>query len=695
MGNLNFGRGVVAVVGLIVVFIIVILINFLASSFTGLRADLTENNVHTLSDGTKNILSKLDTPVTVRYYATDSGDVMSPRELARARRIKERLDEFVRNAPVKEVELSNPDTGKFETKRFRMLKVEKLNPEPNTDAEDSAAIDGMRPVISQETNNELYMGIAIKCIDAMETIPWVSANGEETLEYDLARAISSVHGGKAKTVRVMTSLSVGGGMGMNFQAPPQQPWVFYQQTGQDYNVETIPPTAKEIPADTSVLVVLHPFDVTDEGQFAIDQFLLGGGNVIVLVDPNFFYSRSLGGRPQMPGMPPQGGPPPTSDLEKLFGAWGVKFDELQVLADMSFGTNNILRAGNFVPTFLTLNEEALNGDAEDPITNMLNHLNMLTPGSFEIAPPAGVKADFLVQSSPQNQLVSSFDADPTQEGGSERIRRNFVPSNVRKPLVARLSGSFKTAFPEGDPAKKEEKDKEEEDEAADDKKETGGDDKEEAGDDKEKEGDKEDKKEKEEEKDTSLKESVNPGQVLLFADVDFIFDPLCIRRSEIAGLGVEMVEQLNQNLTLIQNAIEQLSGDPDLINVRSRNSVRRPFTRQNEWLQEARDKFQDQLEEYRQNQREAQEELKNLLEKSPGNVKEAIMSDEAQKEIQKLRKEEALFSRQVRELEKEVTRDFKRKQSLFKFGNFLGMPVLIIIAGIILAVYRKTRTAAR
>ncbi|MDF1752630.1 MAG: GldG family protein [Verrucomicrobiales bacterium] len=672
MNDMKLGRGAIAIAGLIVAFFIVILINLVAGLFGGVRADLTENKVHTLSQGTKNILKKLETPVTLRYYVTDDSDVMSPGELTRARRIKERLDEFVHAAPAKTIELANPETGKFEKKKVRMLTVEKLNPEPNTDAEDSAAIDGMRPAMSRETNNEIYMGIAVKCIDASETIPWIGANDEETLEYELARAISSVHGGKAKKVRVMTSLSVGGGMGANFQAPPEPQWAFFQQIGQEYDIETISPTVKEIPADTSCLVVLHPHDINDDGQFAIDQFLLNGGNVIAMVDPNFFYARSMGGgQPQMPGMPPQQGPPPTSDLSKLFKAWGVKFDSTQVLADLSFGSE-IIRPGNFSPTFLTLNDQAVDGGKDDAVTQMLNHLNMLTPGAFTFDAPEGIKVDSLVQSSPNNQFVSSFEADPTQDGATERIRANFEASNERKTLVARLSGTFKTAFPEGDPSAPKEEEKKEEGEGEDNKEEKA-----------------------EEKKDNSLKESAKPGQVFLISDVDFIYDPICIRRQQIPGLGFEMVEPLNQNLTLVQNAIEQLSGDPDLINVRSRSTVRRPFTRQNEWLQEAEAKFSTELASFREKEKEAEARLGQLLAQSSGNLEKAIMSDEVQDQIKQLRKDAAEFSRKARELEKDVTRDFKRKQSFFKFINFLGMPIVIILAGIGLAIYRRTQTAAR
>ena len=339
----KLSRRAAALAGLAAFFVIALLVNFLAGKVS-LRADLTEYKSYTLSEGTGNILSRLDTPVQIRYYVTDDSKVMSPGERSRARRVEDLLTEFVREAPSKEIEVTN-EAGEFVTKKVKMLTVKKLNPEPNTDAEDSAVIDGLQAGVSGETNNELFFGIAIQCLDSVEAIPFVPARPETSLEYDLARAVSSVHGGKSKKIVVMSGMAIGGGFGGNFQAPPQQPWMFYELLSKDYEVEVIPPTTAEIPAGTSTLIVVHPFDVTDEGQFAIDQYLLQGGNVIAFVDPNFFYARALApqGQPQMPGMPPQGGPAPSSDMEKLFKAWGVKYDPNRVLADLDFGSEIIRR----------------------------------------------------------------------------------------------------------------------------------------------------------------------------------------------------------------------------------------------------------------------------------------------------------------------------------------------------------------
>ncbi|MEM7697713.1 MAG: GldG family protein [Verrucomicrobiota bacterium] len=691
----KLGRSATAVLGLLVVLAILFAINFLVGLF-GQRIDLTENKVYTLSDGTKSILADLDTPVTIRYYATDDADVMGPSERARAQRVEDLLNEYVRSAPKKEVELPNED-GEFEKQNIRMLTVQKLNPIPNTDAEDSAMLDGIQPVTG-ETNSEILFGLAVECLDANEVIPFIGADSETALEYNLSRAISLVHDGKDKNLVVMTSMSVGGGFSGNFQAPPQQPWFFYEQLGRDYNISTIPATATEIPAGTDTLIVLHPYDIDDGGQFAIDQYLLQGGNVIAMVDPNFFYSRALaqGQQPQMPGMPPQGGPPPTSDLPKLFPAYGIQYNAEQVVADLSFATE-IMQRGNFSPTFLTLTQDAyeyIEGAPalEDPMTRTVNDLNLLTPGGLDIAPPAGIEVTRLIGSSPVNQLISSFDADPTAEGGADRIRESFVPHGESRTFVVRLTGNFKTAFPDGDPNAPAPEEAEASDGPTDEEADAAldADDPEAAA----AASAADIEVEAEPYVDTSLKVGTSPGTLLVISDVDFIYDANVVRRQQIPGLNIVFAEPLNENLDLFQNAVELLSGDPELVHVRSRDSVRRRFTRQSEWYAEAQEKYSAELEEFSEKARQAESRLSDILSQTP-DIDQALVSPEVQNEIENLRQEQVAFSKRARDLEKEVAREFRRKLGIFKFGNSLIMPAIIIIFGLGLWVFRRVRTAAR
>lgn len=654
----KLGRIPTAIVGVIVVFLIAVLVNFIAGTIGG-RADLTENNLYTLSKGTKSILKRLDTPVEIRYYVNDTSDFMTPAELEYSRRVEDLLSEYQKAAG-------------------GTLTVKKLNPEPSTDAEDSAILDGLQRGMSRETGGEIFLGVAVSCVDETETLPFLPARQETLMEYDLSRAIARVHDGAGSIVRIMTTMEIGGGFSGNPMqgGAPTPPWFFVEDLRKDFTVEFLPATAEEIPADTETLIVLHPYDVGEATQFAIDQYLLKGGKVIVAVDPSFFYSRAMGAG----GNPMQGGPAgpaPNSNLAKLFSAWGVEYDDTKVVADLRYGTE-IIRQGYFVPTFLTLNNDAMPSD--DPIVSSVTNAQFLMPGGFKITPPEGVTNTDLVITSDQTQLVGAFEADPTQEDSIKSLRDNFEPSGITYSIISRLSGTFATAFPDGNPAVPAEEEAEEP--AADGEK---------------KEGDAapEDKKAEEPKQDDSLKSSEKDGIVLLISDVDFLYDAVCVRINQIPGMNIRIPEPLNGNLSLAQNAIDQLSGDTDLINVRSRGSARRPFTKLSEWLSQAEAKFHDELSSFETQAKETEQRINDILSQTPGDVQQALLSPEIQSEIENLRVQQVEVNKKVRELNKEMKRDFDLAQLLIKLITTGLMPLLVIIVGIWLAIARRMKTAAR
>lgn len=679
----KLGRLPVAIVGIVLIFFIAVFVNLIFGSF-GAGLDLTEDKLYTLSDGTEDILERLDTPVEIRYYVNDNSDFMSPAELAYSLRVEELLSQY-------------------QKKSGGTITVKKLNPEPSTDAEDSAILDGLQRGLSRETGNEIYLGIAVSCIDETEVLPFLPARPETLIEYDLSRAVARVHDGTGSVIRIMTTMQVGGG----FSGNPMQgggatpPWFLVEELRRDFTVEFLPATVDEIPEDTEILIVLHPYDVGDVGQFAIDQYLLKGGRVITAVDSSFFYARAMGagGNPMQAAQ----GPLPNSTLDKLFAAWGVTFDETKVVADLKHSTE-ILRPGNFVPTFLTLNQEAM--PADDPVVDNVVNAQFLTAGGFTVEPPEGVTKTDLVVTSSQTQLVGSFEADPTQEANIQSLRENFQPSGESYAIISRLSGTFETAFPNGDPSVPLEEEGDASAPAAppadpnDDEPGEGTEDPTPA-----EEGTSDSSGEENTEAvepepaeppvDDALKSSEKEGIVVVISDVDFLYDAIAVEVQTIPGLNIRIPRPLNGNLALMQNLVDQLSGDPALIKVRSRGSGRRPFTKLQEWLDEAESKYRDELSVFEDKARESEQRINEILSQTPGDVEDALLSPEVQAELDILRKEQVEMNRKVRELNKEMKRDFDLAQLLIKVLTTFLVPILVILLGVFLAISRRMKTAAR
>ncbi len=704
--------------GIFIVLAIVLVLNLLLG-FLPIRFDLTQHSIYTLSPGTKKLVKSLDAPVKIRYFVTDDRDMMSPDERNISRTIEDRLLEY------KKLGRGN-------------IIFEKLNPEPDTNAEDAAEMAGLQPLRGQE--GQIYMGVVVECLDQKEVIPYIDPNREELLEYDVTTAINRVYRDEKPKVKVMTPMNVGGGFaGGNFQAGPAPAWFFYRQLEADYDVETVPTSTKEIDADADVLVVLHPYDITETGEFAIDQYLLGGGSVVAVVDPLFYSARALTPRqPQNPfggGMPPAaGGPLPSSDLPTLFEAWGVEYQSSQVLADAAFRTEI---QGGSLPTLLSLGQEAMN--KEDAITAEMVDIYMPFPGGLKISQKAGLTPVGLIESSEKTQLVNSFEAEPQ---ALEQLERNFRPTKEKYHLVAKLSGKFKSAFPDGDPnaeiemetgggdenkaepedapaeetkteapAPAESENSDEAEGAAETEKpgeadkptEPGAENVDEAQNDDEGEnGDEGEKGEDGEKADDAaqngkaLKESTKEGVVYLIADVDMFFDQFAVQQLPIPGYA----QPRNQNLGMLQNLIETLANQElNLASLRSRHSTRRPFTRLNDMQAAAESQMIDRIQELEKQRDEVSKKLQEAMKfVDAGDGSAQIVIDQSNIDegmIEKLRAEEYKASVEVRELRKQLKRRKDSFVNVVKLLNIAVMPLVVILLGLIVYGKRQSRMAAR
>ncbi|MBP7950832.1 MAG: Gldg family protein [Verrucomicrobiales bacterium] len=191
-----------------------------------------------------------------------------------------------------------------------------------------------------------------------------------------------------------------------------------------------------------VLVVVHPAGISDEAQWAIDQFILKGGKVVALVDP-YNLAAADSGRRQNPMMPQQGGGiEQSSNLSKLLTAWGYGYDASNVLADVNFANP---RYGNN-PAIITPPTSSIN--KKDPVTKDLNDFLFAFAGGFTGQAGFGLNQEVLVESSKDTQMVNPSEIN---ERGIARMKANFSSSEQKRMLAIKVSGKFPTAFPAGKP----------------------------------------------------------------------------------------------------------------------------------------------------------------------------------------------------------------------------------------------------
>jgi ABC-type uncharacterized transport system involved in gliding motility auxiliary subunit len=628
-------------VGVLVMLVILIAANFLVGALRW-RADLTQEKAYTLSAGTKTILKNLPAPVTIRFYVTQSESATPATVYLKgyARKVEDLLAEYKQLAGGK-------------------LKIEKYDPQPDSDAEESARLDGLEATALPGIER-FYMGIAVKCADQMQSLAFLQPERERLLEYDLTRAITRVEKPEKPTVGVMSPLPV-----MGMQANPMMmqmgqqgtpPWTIITELKNDYNVKSVPMTVDKIPDDVKLLVVIAPKDISDTAQFAIDQFLMRGGKLMAFLDAQSLADN----RQQNQMMPNMGGG--GSSLEKLLKAWGIQFDTTKVVADLRYQMQLRGRGGDpeNAPAWLSLSPGAIN--TNDVASGQIDSIWLPLSGAFTGTPVAGLSETVLLQSSKDSQLVDAMLANIS----ADNILKEFKPSGVNYKLAIRLSGKFKTAFPDGEP-------KEKKDDKSD--------------------ADKKDDKTESKKPADLLKESPGDAVVVLFGDADMLYDPFTMRRIDSPFGAMQMA--MNANLNLAQNIVDQMAGDSNLIAVRSRATVNRPFTRIKELEAAANEKFQSEIKRLEDSATETQQKINDMQVQKKDKDQRFILSPEQRAELEKLRKQEADANKHLKQVKKDLAREVVSLKSRVKWITILSVPIAVMLVGILIAVVKSRKTSAK
>jgi ABC-type uncharacterized transport system involved in gliding motility auxiliary subunit len=602
-------------IGLLALLLILVAVNFLVSRVPA-RVDLTDGDLYTLSPGTKKILRGLQSPVKIKLYVSQGEGVPVPLR-GFAQRVEDTLREF------KQAAGSN-------------LIVERYNPKPDSEEEDAAQLDGIEPQ-QLFTGEQFYLGVAVSQLDRKQAIPAVSPQRERLLEYDLIRAIARVGNPERPKIGLMAGLPVLGEKFNPFTRQSSEPWVLATELKREFDVKEVPIGAKEIDKDINVLLLIHPRDAQPQTEYALDQFVLRGGKLIAFVDPYAYFDQN----PTMPGVPPE---PSSSTLPTLFKAWGLTMDPGKVVSDVVFGSGGGQR---YTPTVLSLNRTAFSRD--DIVTGQIETLLYAFGGAFEVKPQEGIKVTELVRSSPNSMLVDNMDA--TKSG--DDATKAFKPSGKAMPLAVRLTGKFKTAFPDG--LKDAEKPQGEKQEASKPVPNT-----------------------------PALRESANENSVILVADVDLLADGAAVDVQDVFGRKV--VVPSNGNLAFAMGMVEQFAAGDEFISLRSRAGAFRPLTVVRELEAEAQKQYFGKIQALEDEVQKTTAKLQELQKaQGPAGKSGQILSAEQQAELERFRKTVAEARLQLKEVRKNLRQDAESLVFWTKVANIVAMPLLVALIGLLVA----------
>ena len=593
-----------------------------------IRADMTEEKLYTLSDGTKQLLDELDRDVTLKFYFSSSSDQVPVPLKNFAGRVRDLLREY-------------------EVRSQGHLVVEEYDPKPDSDEEEWAQRYGLQGQALDMfgLSGDLYFGIVLLSGNNEAVIPVLAPEIEPQLEYHLTRMVAEVAREKTAVVGLITSLPLQG-VNLNPMAGGASPkWTFISEVEQQYDVRNLGRNPETIPDDIDTLLVVHPTGIPESGLYAIDQFVLRGGHLLVFADPLCLAAQeSFSSQMQQMGMQP---PSMASDLNRLTSAWGITISTNQLVCDESAAT--LLDAGEGRvqrnPAFLSLREDNVNTD--DVATVGLSNLMLPFAGTFTGTVSNGLQATDLLWSSNDGFLVGTAAA---------RAGQFQLPDETASlPLAVRLQGTFSTAFPDGRPEPAGEPDPDS----------------------------------PPPEPPAHLSSSTAPGVVVLVADADMLYDRFCMENINI--FGQVLAQPFNENLGFALNMIEQLCGSDLLIGLRSRGSFDRPFDRVVEMERNAA--FQWQAEEDRLNEKlMATQQKLAALEQAQGEGQQLMLTPEQEREVEAFREEVFQTRQALKEVRKNLRRDIEQLGTRLKMINILAIPLWVAAYGIARGFwFRRTR----
>lgn len=611
-------RRTLSITGIVLAIVLFVALNtWGALTLRPIRADLTENRQFTLSDGTRRLLAEMEEPVTLRLYVSRSLREANPFLATYADRVKDTLDAYA-------------------TASRGRLTVELIDPQPFSVEEDRAVGFGLQ-AIALEGGQAAYFGLAgTNSTDDVSVLPVLSPERERFLEYDLSRLVYDLAHPEKPVVTLIANLPLAGD-----PANQYRPWQVYEELRQFFDVRLTGGEISEVDPETEVLVLVHPQDLPERTLFAIDQFVLGGGRLVLFVDP---HSEAAAIRQVRAGVTPTG-----SNLPKLLQAWGMEMVADRVVADpqaarqVQFPVEGRNQIVEYLP-WLSVTGDGLS--RESPITAELRTVNLATAGWLRPVDNATTSFVPLITSSADAEAIDvdrvRFVPDPIG------LIRDYQRGGVPMVMAARVSGPARTAFPDALP---------EDVEAPAER----------------------------------LMEAKVPIDIVVVADTDLLDDRTWLMPQNMFGQEVNV--PVGDNADFVANALDHLIGSSVLSDLRGRDVTFRPFTRVAEIRRAAEAQYRAKEQELSRKLAELQRKLGAM--EVEGGEDAALLTAEQRAELDQARVELLATRRELRDVQHALRQDIESLRDRLRFANIAAVPILVGLVAIILALARRVRFRRR
>ncbi|MBC7660954.1 MAG: Gldg family protein [Chitinophagaceae bacterium] len=560
------------------------------------RWDLTEENLYTLSGGTKDIIERLEKPVHADFYFTRSNIPSSMKHYGQ--RIEELLREYAATSP----------------KTFRLRLIDPIQ---DSEEEVQARIAGMHAVTGPNGENS-YLGLALRQGDHSLSIPLFNVQTEAQLEYELTESIVRLAQAAKPSLGIMSELPlVGDELGEN--STLRNDWAFISALRSLYQIVSVPIAAESIPETLQTLILVHPKNLNNKTLYAIDQFLMRGGKMLVFLDAfcRFEINYPNGGQNHNSF---------SSQLTHFLEPWGVIFHNETLVGDESRAMHVQMAQMSYdYPFQMQLIEADMNHELS--ISKSLQKINLLEAGWFEIKKDAPYSFEPLITAGESSGLVKT---DLTEYMSPQQITAELKPDGESRIVAGLLKGRWKSTF-----------------KAAPDGSFFG-----------------------------YKAQAEQEGAIVVVSDVDFLTDAFTV--DKIQTMGQMVYKPKGDNISFIMNALEFINGHQDLIAIRSRIHVDRSLKRIVAIERRVAEQFQGKDATLAARLAEIQEKL-SQWEGQQSNEVGQVVSKEQLLTIQELRESEAKVRRERRLLKDatEAQLDHLKTNIMILHMGFAPLTVLL------------------
>lgn len=621
-------KTVVSGISLFVIALLFVATTLLINRFlTGAQIDLTERGLYTTSSGARQILKSIDEPINLYFFFSErSGNSISAMR-EHAKRVREMLNNFNQIAGGK-------------------LNITFVDPEPFSEAEDRALDFGLRG-IKLPNQGDFYFGlVGTNAVGKKKLIPFFHPQNAAFLEYDLAKLVHELSRPHRPVLGLYSSLPISGDYDF-IQKRAVNTWTIFDQLNAQFDVRLLDEGFDEIDPAVDVLMVVHPKALPVETLYAIDQFVVRGGNALFFVDPFAEVEVVIKDNPYNDRMSDK-----SSGLERLFDSWGITVSRQDILADRTLAVPvNVGQHTRPVTHLTVLGFGEDNFNTNDIITRQLSSLNVAHAGFIEYTSMEDeITMTPLIFSTVDSGAIPvdnvRFNTDPT------RLLDAFAPDHNQKNLAVRLEGLFSSAFDDSVSAAL--------------------------------------KTQRPHQATATL-----PSNLVIMADTDLLQDPLWVRVQE--QMGQKIVAPFANNADFISNAIDNLSGSDSLISIRGRGEYIRPFNYVNNLRKTAEALFRETEQRLVKQLAQTEKQIQSL-QKQRENQDAVFMTPEQEIAITQFTKEKAKIRKELREVRHQLDKNIERLGSVLRVINILLIPLLVALFGIIVAIlklrhrYRKNHS---